>query len=36
MKIKGEYYGRASANLDLARDMTSRGAPAPTAAHVDR
>ncbi|HEX7761003.1 MAG TPA: tetratricopeptide repeat protein [Caulobacteraceae bacterium] len=46
MKVKGEYYGRASANLDLAHDLTSRnltspnmtsgGAAAPAAApHAD-
>jgi Flp pilus assembly protein TadD len=36
MKVKGEYYGRASANLDLAREMASRGPPTGDATpHAD-
>lgn len=35
MKAKGEFYGRASANLDLARELTARGAPpADAGSHV--
>lgn len=32
MKARGEYYARASANLDVARDLTARTGAAPAAA----